>query len=56
MAGALRAGTLNSAGEIVDVQIVSDKLGFLVDFETHPTDGFMYYVDITGSIGRIELA
>ena len=31
--------------------IVSQNLGFIVDLETGP-DRFMYYVDITGSVGR----
>ena len=51
----LRAARLNSAGEVVSVDIVSQSLGFIVDFETH-SDGYMYYVDITGSVGRLELA
>ena len=51
----LRAARLNSAGEVISVDAVSQSLGFIVDFETH-TDGYMYYVDITGSVGRLELA
>ena len=52
----IRAARLDSAGAIVGVEVVSGNLGFIVDLETNPADGYMYYTDITGNIGRLELA
>ena len=52
----LRAARINSEGEIISVDIVSEDVGFIVDIVTNPFDGFMYYTDVTGNIGRIELA
>ena len=52
----IRAARLNSAGEVVNVEVVSDGLGLIVDLETSPIDGYMYYTDVTGNIGRLELA
>ena len=51
----LRAARLNSQGEIISVEVVSNDVGFIVDITTNPDDGFMYYTDITGNIGRLEL-
>ena len=50
----LRAARFNSAGEVINVEVVSSQLGFIVDIETG-NDGFLYYVDITGSVGRLEI-
>lgn len=47
----LRAARFNSAGEVISVDTVSQNLGFIVDMETEP-GGFLYYVDITGSVGH----
>ena len=52
----LRAARINSEGEIISVDIVSEDVGFIVDIVTNPFDGFMYYTDVTGNIGRIDLA
>ncbi len=49
----LRAARFNSAGEITSVTAVSQNVGFIVDIETG-LDGFLYYVDITGSVGRLD--
>ena len=49
----LRAVNFDSAGNVSNVEIVSQSLGFIVDIQTGP-DGLLYYVDITGSIGRLD--
>ena len=50
----LRAATFNSAGEVTSVDVVSLPVGFIVDITTG-LDGRLYYVDITGSVGRLDL-
>lgn len=49
----LRAVTFDENGEVSDVNVASQPLGFIVDIHTGP-DGLLYYVDITGSIGRLD--
>ncbi|TWU01330.1 carbohydrate-binding domain-containing protein [Stieleria varia] len=49
----LRVATFDSSGNIDNVQVVSSNLGFLVDVQL-AADGFLYYVDITGSVGRLN--
>ncbi|MFK8110684.1 MAG: DUF4347 domain-containing protein [Rubripirellula sp.] len=49
----LRAANFNSSGDLISVESVSAGLGFLVDIQM-ADDGYLYYVDIVGSIGRLE--
>ncbi|TWT67846.1 carbohydrate-binding domain-containing protein [Crateriforma conspicua] len=49
----LRAATFSDSGEFLGVEVVSGNVGFIVDMHTG-VDGFTYYVDITGSIGRLN--
>ena len=49
----LQAASFDSSGNLTGVDTVSQQLGFIVDIETGP-DGFLYYVDITGSVGRLD--
>ncbi|MEL7266532.1 MAG: PQQ-dependent sugar dehydrogenase, partial [Planctomycetota bacterium] len=49
----LRTLDFDAAGGVTSVDIVSDPVGFLVDFQMH-SDGYLYYVDITGSVGRLQ--
>ena len=49
----LRAASFDVAGNITGVNTVSQGLGFIVDIETGP-DGYLYYIDITGSVGRLD--
>ncbi|MEM6687773.1 MAG: PQQ-dependent sugar dehydrogenase, partial [Planctomycetota bacterium] len=49
----LRAVDFDAAGGVTSVDVVSDSVGFLVDVQMH-SDGFLYYVDITGTVGRLE--
>ena len=49
----IRAMLFDADGNVSDVNVVSGQLGFIVDMQTGP-DGYMYYVDITGSIGRLD--
>ena len=49
----LRAATIDASGNITDVDVVSSGVGFIVDIQTGP-DGLLYYVDITGSVGRLD--
>lgn len=48
----LRAAIFDSLGNLIDVESVSAPVGFLVDIQTGP-DGLLYYVDITGTVGRL---
>ncbi|MEM6470527.1 MAG: DUF4347 domain-containing protein [Planctomycetota bacterium] len=49
----LRMLNFDQFGNVVGVDVVSSSVGFLVDVQMH-SDGYLYYVDITGSIGRLE--
>ena len=49
----LRAVDFDAQGNVQSVDIVSNPVGFLVDVQLH-TDGYLYYVDITGTVGRLE--
>lgn len=49
----LRAATFDASGAISDVSIVSAGVGFIVDIQ-RGADGYLYYVDITGNVGRLE--
>ena len=35
---------------MISIEVVSQQLGFIVDVETG-RNGFLFYVDITGSVG-----
>ncbi|TWU48545.1 Quinoprotein glucose dehydrogenase B precursor [Rubripirellula tenax] len=50
----IRAARFDANGSLLDVEVASAALGFLVDMQM-ANDGFMYYVDIaSGSVGRLE--
>lgn len=49
----LRVANFDSAGNVTSVDTVSDAVGFIVDVQLR-ADGFLYYVDITGKVGRLE--
>lgn len=49
----LRAATFDENGAFEGVEVVSGNVGFIVDMHTG-VDGFTYYVDITGNIGRLN--
>ncbi|MEO1616003.1 MAG: DUF4347 domain-containing protein [Planctomycetota bacterium] len=49
----IRVLDFDDQGNVAGVDAVSDPLGFLVDIQMH-SDGYLYYVDITGSVGRLD--
>lgn len=49
----LRALVLNEDGTLQQTLTLMDNFSFIVEMSNGP-DGFMYYVDITGSVGRID--
>lgn len=49
----LRVANFDAAGNVTSVDTVSDAVGFIVDVQLR-ADGFLYYVDITGKVGRLE--
>ena len=49
----LQSATVRADGSLTDIQAVSSQLGFVVELEVGP-DGDLYYVDFTGSIGRLK--
>ena len=52
----LRVARVALSGEVTDVEIVSEEAqGRIVEMETNPNDGYLYYVDVDGRIGRIVL-
>ena len=49
----IRVATFDASGNISNVEIASGQLGFIIDMAQGPDD-YIYYVDITGSIGRLD--
>ncbi|MEM6550592.1 MAG: PQQ-dependent sugar dehydrogenase [Planctomycetota bacterium] len=50
--GAIEALVFDDAGGLVGVNTVTDRIGVVVEMTMGP-DGTMWYVDITGSVGRL---
>ena len=52
----IRAARLDGSGEIDRVEVVSGGEGFIVQIESNPNDGYLYFTNVdNGTIGRIEL-